>query len=249
MPHRTEHEGRTRGANRALVLLSGGLDSSVALAMGNATFDIALAVTFDYGQRAASREIEASRGICRTFAIEHRVIDLPWLAQATSTALVDRGEPLPHVSPEQLDVDADSRAAAVWVPNRNGVFIAIAAAIAESAGIDTVIAGFNAEEAAAFPDNGCAFVEATNAALLRSTRTGVRVESPTLALSKAAIARAFVDLSLDPAHLWCCYDGGAALCGRCESCARTIRAFRTIGRWDDVRRRFVDNGGFVLAGC
>lgn len=222
----------------AISLLSGGLDSAVATHMAAREFRMALALTFDYGQRAAEREVAAARALCEGMGIEHRVIGLPWLADITATALVDRRKELPEVSPEALDRDAEKRAAAVWVPNRNGVFIAIAAAFAESIGAGAIVAGFNAEEAATFPDNSAAFVEAANAALGFSTSDGVRVMSPVLSMAKSEIAAQFVKCKLASGSFWCCYDGGEKLCGRCESCARTIRAFKGIGAWEAIRERF-----------
>lgn len=224
--------------NKAVTLLSGGLDSTVATLLARRDFDVDLALTFDYGQRAAVREIEAARALCDHLGIEHGVIELPWLAEITCTALVDKGKELPQVSPEALDRDAGERAAAVWVPNRNGVFIAIAAAIAESKNFGTIIAGFNAEEAVTFPDNSAAFVESTNAALGLSTSNEIRVTSPVLSMSKSEIAEQFVALNIDPSMFWCCYDGGEKLCGRCESCARSMRAFQKIGAWRIISRRF-----------
>lgn len=222
----------------AIALLSGGLDSAVALMLARRECNIALALTFDYGQRAAPREVEAARTLCRTLSVEHRVIALPWLAEETQTALVDRSHPLPSVAPADLEEGAAARAEEVWVPNRNGVFIAVAAALAEARGCGAVVAGFNAEEAATFPDNSASFVEATDRALALSTRAGVRLLCPTVAMTKEEIARRFVDLAIGPGLLWPCYDDGERLCGRCESCARTIRAFRRIGAWELIRSRF-----------
>ena len=223
---------------KAITLLSGGLDSTVATALARQESDIHLALTFDYGQRAAKREIEAARSMCRSMNIEHRAIELGWLSQITSTALVNRGKPLPETTPNTLEKDQAQRAQAVWVPNRNGLFVAIGAAFAESAGSQAVIAGFNAEEAASFPDNSESFVNAANALLESSTRSGVRLISPTLKMEKTQIAGLLIELKIDPANFWCCYEGGERLCGRCESCARTIRAFKQAGLWDHISGRF-----------
>ena len=222
----------------ALALLSGGLDSLVATALALRERPVALALTFDYGQRAARREIDAAAGFSASRGIPHEVIALPWLESATATALVDRGTPLPACAPAELARDGTARARAVWVPNRNGLFVAIAAAIAEARGIGTIVAGFNAEEAATFPDNSIAFVECANAALAHSTRSGVALVSPTIAMTKEEIARSFVELGLDAVHLWSCYDGGQRHCGSCESCARAERAFRKADAWNLVQERF-----------
>ncbi|MFA4875762.1 MAG: 7-cyano-7-deazaguanine synthase QueC [bacterium] len=222
----------------AIALLSGGLDSVVAVKLALRNEPVELAVTFDYGQRARKRETEMASIFCRANGIEHRVIELPWLSGATKTALVDKSMQLPEVSPDALDQDAEKRAISVWVPNRNGVFISIAAAIAEARGSNCIIVGFNAEEGETFPDNSQAFVTAMNEALAVSTINKVAVRSATLSMRKTAIAREFASLGLDPDSFWCCYDGGDELCGKCESCARTIRAFHEADAWDLVMRRF-----------
>jgi 7-cyano-7-deazaguanine synthase len=224
---------------KAISLLSGGLDSSVATAVAVRGFEVELAVTFDYGQRAAAREIDSSRLLCRHLKIRHSVIKLPWLAKATRTALVDKKNGLPETAPHLLEEGASERAAKVWVPNRNGVFVAIAAALAEAKGCEVVVAGFNSEEAATFPDNSKEFIEASNCALGFSTLKKIKLESPTACMTKEGIASHFITLGLPTKALWCCYDGKKKLCGVCESCSRTIRAFSKIDSLKVIEKNFL----------
>jgi len=223
---------------RAIALHSGGLDSTVAAHLAMREVDIACALTFDYGQRARKREMQAAGLSCEAMGVEHRIIELPWLAEATGTALVNEDAQIPKVTSDALGEGDEERAEAVWVPNRNGVLIAAAAAIAEGMGTDRIVTGFNAEEAESFPDNSAPFVEATNEALEYSTRNSVKLMSPTLHMTKGEIARQFILLELEPNAFWCCYEGGERLCGECESCARTIRAFKSAGGWDLISDRF-----------
>jgi 7-cyano-7-deazaguanine synthase len=204
---------------KGVAILSGGLDSTVSLAAAARRMELVLALTFDYGQRAARREREASALIARRYRIPHRVIALPWLAGLTSTALVDRSAKLP-----EHEMSARS-AAAVWVPNRNGVFIEIAAAHAESLGAGRLVTGFNREEAATFPDNSRAYVGAVSRALAYSTANGVRVVSHTQDLDKRGIVRLGRRLGAPLDLVWPCYRGGRTWCRRCESCLRSLRAF------------------------
>jgi 7-cyano-7-deazaguanine synthase len=203
---------------KAVALLSGGLDSTVAFAIR--ARDTALAVTVDYGQRAAKREIASARRTAGRYRVPHRVLDLPWLGGG---ALTDRSKRLPR---PDLKSARDTRrsAAAVWVPNRNGIFIAAAAAIAEGLGASRIVVGFNREEAATFPDNSARFLEAANRALRLSTRNGVRVESPTLKWDKRRIVEEARRRGIALDHVWPCYEGGAAWCRKCESCLRAVRA-------------------------
>ncbi|HTF55957.1 MAG TPA: 7-cyano-7-deazaguanine synthase QueC [Planctomycetota bacterium] len=203
---------------KAVALLSGGLDSTVAFAIR--ARDTILALTVDYGQRASRREIASARKTAARYRVPHRVLRIPWLGGG---ALVDRSKRLPR---PDLERPAQTRAsaAAVWVPNRNGVFIAAAAALAERMGASRVVVGFNREEAATFPDNSAAFLAAANRALEYSTQRRVRVESPTLRWDKARIVREARRRRIPLGGLWPCYEGGRTWCRRCESCLRSLRA-------------------------
>lgn len=214
--------------DRAVVLLSGGLDSGTAAALwcaqGRA---IALALFADYGQRAVEREAESSMALAGRLGVPWRRIGLPWLAglaAASGSALVQgASRPVPERSSGDPG-DAES-AAAVWVPARNLVLVAAAAAHAETLGATTVVVGFNREEAATFPDNSEAFVHALASALRLATRAGLGIASPTQGMDKRGIVAAARRLGLTQADFWSCYLGGAAPCGTCESCARSARAW------------------------
>jgi 7-cyano-7-deazaguanine synthase len=203
---------------KGVAILSGGLDSTVSLAAAARALDLILAVTFDYGQRAAKREREASARIARHYRLPHRVIEIPWLAAITRTSLVNRSARLPR------NEMSTASAKAVWVPNRNGVFIEIAAAHAEALGATRLITGFNREEAGTFPDNSVPYMKAVSRALSYSTANGVRVVSYTGALDKRGIVRLGRRLKAPLGIIWPCYEGGRAWCRTCESCLRSLRA-------------------------
>jgi 7-cyano-7-deazaguanine synthase len=203
---------------KGVAILSGGLDSTVSLAVAVRKMEVVLALTFDYGQRAARREREASARIARHYRVRHRVVEVPWLAGLTRTALVNRRARLPRHEMSERS------AKAVWVPNRNGVFIEVSAAHAESLGARRLVTGFNREEAATFPDNSAAYVRAVNRALGYSTANGVRVVSFTAGLDKRGIVRLGRRLGVPLEHVWPCYEGGRRWCGSCESCLRSLRA-------------------------
>jgi 7-cyano-7-deazaguanine synthase len=203
---------------KGVAILSGGLDSTVSLAAATQRMKVVLAITYDYGQRAATRERAASARIAKHYGIPHRVISIPWLAGITGTALVNRKARIPR------NEMSTRSAKAVWVPNRNGVFIEIAAAHAESLGANRLITGFNKEEAATFPDNSTAYVGAVNRALSFSTANGVQVVSYTGTLDKKGIVALGRRLEAPLQHIWPCYEGGRTWCGECESCLRSLRA-------------------------
>jgi 7-cyano-7-deazaguanine synthase len=116
----------------------------------------------------------------------------------------------------------------VWIPNRNGVLINVAAAYAEGYGCDTVVTGFNREEAEEFPDNSRDYVDRANLALALSTRNRVRVESFTIDLDKRAIIRLGIELKAPLSIVWSCYRSGERMCGRCASCARLRGAIDSL---------------------
>jgi 7-cyano-7-deazaguanine synthase len=219
---------KTSVAPTAIVLLSGGLDSSANLALAIEAGHRPLALTVDYGQRAAVREAQQASRIAAYYGIVHQRVELPWLGALGGSSLTDPSRALPVLSRAELDEpEATKRSAtAVWVPNRNGVLLQVAAAWAESLGAGSVLVGFNREEAATFPDNSQEFLERATAALALSTRTGVKVLCYTTALNKREIVARLRALPRPfPFELlWSCYEGGEHPCGRCESCGRLFRA-------------------------
>ncbi len=211
-----------------IVLLSGGLDSTVALALFlEREGSVQMALTFAYGQRATEKEIAAARRIAAHYGLAHRVIALPFLEEQTRTALVNREANLPCLDWAELDDmgHAQQSANSVWVPNRNGLFLNVAAVFAENLGEPcSLITGFNREEAATFADNSEEFMEAINRSLAYSTLEKVTVVSPTARLTKAEIVQEGLRLGVPLRYVWSCYEDGERLCGVCESCRRLKRA-------------------------
>ncbi len=212
---------------QAIVLLSGGLDSTVAAWLLRPAVEPVLALTVDYGQKAARRELAAAYRLALTLGIQHRTVFIPYLREAARGALTDPKLELPRPSTEDLDDiegAAKTNAAQVWVPNRNFALIAMAATWAETNGIEHVVCGFNREEAATFPDNSAEFIEAVNGALRLSTRNHVSVLAPTIGMNKKEIVEAGRRVGAPLEHCWSCYLGGDRPCGSCESCRRFARA-------------------------
>lgn len=218
--------------SRYVVMLSGGLDSAVNLLLAQRYGLVEVAVTVDYGQRSAEREVAKAKGLAEATGVEHLVVKARWLGELAgpSCALFPGGPDLPEMtSHEVAEAASEETAARVWVPNRNGLFANIGACVAEARGADQVIFGFNREEAATFADNSGFFVQALNEALEFSTRSGVRIASFTVTMDKVGIVETALDLDLDWNHIWSCYNGADEMCGRCESCARLVRAAGEAG--------------------
>lgn len=216
---------------KSIVLLSGGLDSSVNLYWALRETEILKVLTFNYGQRAAEKEIAAASWLCREHNLNHQVIDLTWFREFTRTSLVDREMNVPvgeQIQPEDLSTSKES-ATAVWVPNRNGIFLNVAAGFAEGLGADMVVPGFNAEEAVTFADNSKAFCKALEKSFSFSTEKGIDVECHTIDLDKKEIVALAMELGLPLGRLWPCYLAEEQLCGRCESCQRFYLALEGNG--------------------
>ena len=208
---------------KALALLSGGLDSTVSLAMSFEAYEPACALFFDYGQHSALREEEAAERIASHYGIEFISLRIPWVEHFSDSRLISgKGEP-PEENEESI---GGTEWRSVWVENRNGIFVNIAALVAAHRGCRVVVTGFNREEAAAFPDNSREFVERINASLELGMRDKVHVVSPTIDMTKKEIASKGMELMVPWGDLWSCYRSGAVMCGRCESCLRLKRAIR-----------------------
>jgi len=227
-------------AQTYVTLLSGGLDSTVASYAALQLGPVALALVFDYGQHAAKREVEAARAIAKRLKAECKVIKLPFLEEVTKTSLVMNEKVIPQIKMAQLDdrSAAEKSAAQVWVPNRNGLFLNVAATLAEGLGFSEVVVGFNAEEAVTFPDNSANFVSRAESFFELSTLSRVKVSAPTIGMTKTEIVKEGLKWDVPFSEIWSCYRGCKKMCGRCESCLRSMRAYRNAGIWEKLRERF-----------
>jgi len=221
----------------SVVLLSGGLDSTVALAATVADGGTVCALNFFYGQKSAAEEISASRRICASMDVEFIKVPLLFLADcARESALVDQAVAVPD-GEEAIRGEHDlTDPGSVWIPNRNGYFINAAAALAEARGFTDVVIGINAEEARVFPDNTMKYLRRVNRALELSTLNKVTVKAPTGKLTKRKIVRLGTELNVDFSLIYSCYNGTRPMCGQCESCRRTARAFKKEGHQDIVEK-------------
>jgi 7-cyano-7-deazaguanine synthase len=200
---------------KSIILLSGGLDSTVSATIATRRTLPVFALTFDYGQRAAKMEIAASKRICRYLEIAHETIRLPFFKKFKGLMLMSRAK---RALKNPMNVRD------LWVPNRNALFINVAACFAEYYGARTVVTGFNREEAQEFPDNSVHFLRAINRALKFSTLSKVEVRSYVLQYTKKEIYRLGMKFEAPLELVYSCYLGGKNMCGKCASCKRLIEA-------------------------
>lgn len=207
---------------KSIILLSAGLDSLVSLGLKKDEINIELALTFDYGQKAAEKEIQASEKICKYYNIKHEVITLDWLKNITKTSLVSNEE-----VPAGDELKSPEKSAkSVWVPNRNGLFLNIAGAYADSYGYKYILIGANKEEAQTFPDNTADFINSVNEEFKYSTLEKPEIIAPLINYNKNDIVMLALKNKLPLELTMSCYNGGDKHCGICESCTRLKHALQ-----------------------
>ena len=220
---------------RAVILLSGGLDSSTALAVARADGFACHALTVRYGQLhevelAASARVAAALG-----AVEHRVVAVD-LSPLAASALTTKGVSVPK-DRSLAEIGAPGDVPATYVPARNTVLLALALAWAETLGAKDLFVGVNVLDASGYPDCRPEFVKAFEALAQVATRSGgFRVHAPLIDLTKADIIKLGTRLGVDYAITHSCYDPiGDAACGRCDACLLRKKGFAEAGVPDPTR--------------
>lgn len=201
--------------NKGIILLSGGLDSVVSLALSKDSFNISLALTFDYGQKSAEKEIKAAQNISEFYGIKHKIITLDWLKEITHSSLV---------ADKEIPVGIQSSSDSVWVPNRNGLFLNIAGSFADAENFSHIIIGANKEEAQNFSDNTQNFIDKINSEFEYSTKIKPKVVAPLINFDKNDIVRTALKKQIPLELIQSCYSGSDKHCGKCESCMRLKKA-------------------------
>ncbi|HYM25697.1 MAG TPA: 7-cyano-7-deazaguanine synthase QueC [Vicinamibacterales bacterium] len=218
---------------KAVVLLSGGLDSYTAAAIAKEEGFSLLALTIRYGQRHAD-EIAASRAVARALDVERHLeldIDLRAIGGSALTGSID--------VPRDRDLEA-SGIPSTYVPARNTIFLSLALAWAEVAGAFDIFIGVNALDYSGYPDCRPEFVAAFERLAGLATRAGVegariRVRTPLITMTKGEIVRRGMALGLDYGLTHSCYDPiDSRPCGRCDSCVLRARGFRDAGVKDPL---------------
>ncbi len=220
----------------AVVLLSGGLDSTTALAIARSQGFDCYALTVRYGQLHAV-ELEAARRVAALAGVrDHRVVEVD-LSPLAASALTRKDVAVPK-DRTLADIGAPGDVPATYVPARNTVLLALALAWAESLGARDLFIGVNVLDASGYPDCRPEFVTAFEALAQVATRAGgFHVHAPLIALTKAEIIRLGVGLGVDYAVTHSCYDPSAdgAACGRCDACALRRKGFAEAGVADPTR--------------
>lgn len=208
----------------ALMVLSGGMDS-VTMLHEYASM-IAEAVTFNYGSNHNAREIECARLNCNELGIPLTVIDLAFIGQYFESSLLRGADAIPEGGYAEENIHS------TVVPFRNGIMLSVAAGLAESRGLDTVMLANHAGDHVIYADCRPSFVSAMDKAICEGTFAGVRLSAPYTDLTKAEIAAHGRDLGIDYSKTYSCYKGGEHHCGRCATCIERREALAAAGITD-----------------
>jgi 7-cyano-7-deazaguanine synthase len=217
---------------RAVLCLSGGMDSSVCASLAAKDFDV-YAVHFSYGQRTEARELKSAQDVARLVgAKEFMHLRMDLFRRIGGSALTDAAIDVPVAAKEEA---IGNEVPVTYVPFRNAHFLSAAVSWAEVLGAKTVFIGAVEQDSSGYPDCRPAYYEAFNALIAKGTKEGdIRVVTPLIEMRKSEIVRLGVELGA-PLHVsWSCYSGEAAACGVCESCALRLRAFRQAGCEDPI---------------
>ncbi len=221
---------------KALVLFSGGVDSSTCLGLAVARYgrENVVALSVAYGQKH-NREIEAAQRVAAHYQVEHLYLDLAKIFQYSDCSLLvhsDREIPMETYA-QQLEKSQGSPVS-TYVPFRNGLFLASAASIAQSKGCEVIFYGAHSDDAAgnAYPDCSDAFNRAMGEAIYLGTGNALRVEAPFVNCTKAQVVKAGLEIGVPYALTWSCYVGEKTPCGSCGTCRDRAEAFRLNGLVD-----------------
>ncbi len=218
---------------RAVLCLSGGMDSCVCAALAARDFDL-YALHFSYGQRTEARELLAAASIARIVGAKDFLhLEIEIFKKIGGSALTDGKIMVPDALPE--DSPDDDEVPVTYVPFRNAHFLSAAVSWAEVLGAQTVFIGAVEPDSSGYPDCRPAYYEAFNRLIEEGTKEGtIQVVTPLIAMRKSEIARLGVELGA-PLHVsWSCYSSEREACGVCDSCALRLRAFTQAGLVDPL---------------
>ena len=218
---------------KALVLFSGGVDSTTCLGIAVDKYgaEEVLALSVYYGQKH-SKEIEAAQRIAEHYGVKLRTLDLALIfADSDCSLLKGSTADIPKETYAEQLAQTDGAPVSTYVPFRNGLFLSSAASIALSNGCEVIYYGAHSDDAAgnAYPDCSAEFNNAINTAIFIGSGNALRVEAPFIGLTKAQVVAKGLELGVPYELTWSCYEGGDKPCGVCGTCRDRIAAFRANG--------------------
>ena len=215
---------------KAVCIISGGMDSALSAKIAQKEGYEIIALHFNYGQRTQTKELQCFRKIAEDVnASDVYEIDLPFFEQIGASALTDKS----------IDIPTDGIEEGVpvtYVPFRNGIFLSIAASIAEKHGAEALFIGVVEEDSSGYPDCRESYIEQMQKAINMGTKeeTVLEIKMPLVMLSKSEIVQRSLELSVPLESTWSCYKEEEEACGVCDSCRLRLRGFGGAGVLDPV---------------
>lgn len=214
---------------KAVCIISGGMDSAVSAYKAKEEGYEIIGVHFNYGQRTQNKELECFKKISNLLNAKEYVIDLDFFKQIGASALVDKS----------IDVPTEGIKPGVpvtYVPFRNGIFLSIAAAIAEKEGAEAIYIGVVEEDSSGYPDCTEEFIKSMQNSINLGTKkeTKIVIKTPLIHLKKEDIVKEAVKLSVPLEHTWSCYQNEEKACGVCDSCRLRLKGFKKAGIKDKI---------------
>jgi 7-cyano-7-deazaguanine synthase len=233
-------------AKKAVIILSGGLDSTTCMGIAQVKGYELYPVTFDYGQRHKI-ELENARQVAEHYGVSnrHKTIALGFLKEFGGSALTDETIAVPDMTQPDESVSPDSQASEVpitYVPGRNLLFLSIATSYAEVIGAEAIYIGVNALDYSGYPDCRPEFIRKVEEVMALATRVGVEggpihIETPLSEWTKADIIREGTKLNVPYDLTTSCYNGQVEACGVCDSCRLRLKGFAEAGVQDPIKYR------------
>ena len=225
---------------KALVLSSGGVDSTTALALAVKQFgkENVIALTVSYGQKH-DKEVRAAKAVAEWYGVEQLFLDLSLIFRYSNCSLLKQStEEIPEESYAEQMEHGDGKPVSTYVPFRNGLFLSSAASIALSRDCGVIFYGAHADDAAgaAYPDCTPEFNRAMGEAIFEGSGKQLQIEAPFVRMTKAEIVKTGLELGVPYELTWSCYEGGETPCGKCGTCIDRAKAFAANGAEDPALR-------------
>lgn len=226
-------------SEKAVVLLSGGLDSTTCLAMAVKLFGAqnVTALCIYYGQKHM-KEIQCARKVAEYYDVKFILQEIPEVYKFSDCTLLEGRDAIPHASYKTLQQQNQDKVISTYVPFRNGLMLSYASAIALSIGATRVMYGAHADDVAhsAYPDCSESFVSAMAQAMKIGSGGVLSLNAPLVYMTKAEVVQEGLKLKAPYQYTWSCYEGGIEPCGKCSTCLERMQAFRLNGAVDPIMK-------------
>ena len=215
---------------KAVCIISGGMDSALSAKIAQKEGYEIIALHFNYGQRTEAKELACFRKVAKDVeASEVYEVDLPFFEQIGASALTDKSIEVPTGGIEE-------GVPVTYVPFRNGIFLSIAASVAEKYGAEALFIGVVEEDSSGYPDCRESYIEQMQKAMNMGTKdeTVLSIKMPLVAMNKSEIVQKSLEMDVPLASTWSCYKSEEEACGLCDSCRLRLRGFERVGVKDPI---------------